>query len=81
MSENSNEVITGAGGYYAFASYSNQTVIGTYNKNRANTLFEVGNGTPTARSNAFEVYADGSISVGGVVITPARLRALIELIS
>lgn len=51
-----------AGGYYTKAQYDYQTVIGKYNKNNENTLFEVGNGTSTAnskRSNAFEVYSDG----------------------
>ena len=38
--------------------------IGRYNVDKPNTLFEVGNGDNTAhRSNAFEVYADGTIGV------------------
>jgi len=45
------------------AGYTNQTVIGKYNSNKSSTVFEVGWGTSTdVRSNAFEVYQDGTIS-------------------
>ena len=49
-----------------------QTVIGLCNDNKADTLFEVGNGTyetvdntetVTSRSNAFEVYMDGHAEI------------------
>lgn len=49
-----------------------QTVIGLCNDNKADTLFEVGNGTyetvdntttATSRSNAFEVYMDGHAEI------------------
>lgn len=39
-----------------------QHVQGKYNVGRTNTLMEVGNGTDDSRSNAFEVYNDGSLS-------------------
>ena len=52
-----------AGGSQTIAGYLAQTVIGKYNDNKATTMFEVGNGTANnARSNAFEVYSDGSLS-------------------
>jgi hypothetical protein len=38
-----------------------QTVVGRYNDNKNDTLFEVGNGTAEKRSNAFEVYNDGRV--------------------
>ena len=45
------------------AGYTNQTVVGKYNNNKSSTVFEVGWGTSTdVRSNAFEVYQDGTIS-------------------
>lgn len=53
------------GGCFNEANYSKQTVVGHENKNKSDTLFEVGNGTDTSaanRSNAFEVYEDGKIS-------------------
>ena len=45
-----------------------QTVVGKYNKNKPNTLFEVGNGDGNpyrdyTLGNAFEVYADGTIGI------------------
>lgn len=50
-------------GTYNKSEYANQHVSGKYNSNKATTLLEVGNGTANnARSNAFEVYDDGSIS-------------------
>ena len=58
-----------------------QFVVGQYNKARKNTFFEVGNGaSATDTSNAFEVYEDGSISIGGVTITPEQLTKLLALI-
>ena len=37
------------------ANSTNQTVFGTYNDNKTNTLFEVGKGTETNRNNALEI--------------------------
>lgn len=61
-----------------------QLCVGTYNKGRANTLFEVGNGTgatSSERNNAFEVYEDGSVAVGGVILSPEKLTALLALVA
>lgn len=46
------------------AGYNYQSVAGSYNDNKSNTVFEVGNGSGTnIRSNAFEVYkGNGGIS-------------------
>lgn len=50
--------------YFTKATYNSQTAMGKHNNNKTNTLLEVGNGTSdTARSNAFEVYADGHAEV------------------
>lgn len=51
-------------GLATIAKKSFQTAVGKFNDNKNNTLFEVGNGTSTARSNAFEVYSDGRAIVG-----------------
>ena len=51
-----------AEGYRTIAGYFSQHVCGKYNDNKATTLFEIGNGDANARSNAFEVYSDGSLS-------------------
>ena len=49
------------------AGYANQAVVGKFNDNKSTTLFEVGNGTANdARSNAFEVGADGTAKVGAM---------------
>lgn len=47
-----------AHGQHTAADYTNQFVVGQYNLNKSNTLFEVGDGmsSGTASSNAFEVY-------------------------
>ena len=56
-------------GFHNIAVSNYQTVVGKYNNNKSNTLFEVGNGTSnSSRSNAFEVYADGHATVGGKTI-------------
>lgn len=50
-------------GYYTSAGYSYQHVSGKYNDNKSDTLLEVGGGAGYYdRSNAFEVYNDGSLS-------------------
>ena len=57
---------THSNGYGTEAGYDNQTVVGQYNDNKSDTMFEVGNGSSgTKRSNAFEVYKDGSARVQG----------------
>lgn len=65
--EGSNTTASGfyshAEGQYTIAGHTNQHACGKYNSNKSTTLMEVGNGTSTsARSNAFEVYSDGSLS-------------------
>ena len=55
------------GGYYNEAGYQYQTVIGKYNKNASDSLFEIGNGTADTladRSNAIAVKSDGRIQKG-----------------
>ena len=59
-----------AGGYNTLAGYDNQTVIGHFNDNNQENIFEIGNGDDSlgeeGRSNAFEVRRDGSAAyVGG----------------
>lgn len=57
-----------AGGQFNVAGYTAQEVIGKYNDNKSTTLFEVGNGTSeSAKSNAFEVYANGDAVVYGTL--------------
>ena len=59
---------THVGGYYNEAGYQYQTVIGKYNKNASDSLFEIGNGTADTladRSNAIAVKTDGHIVVNG----------------
>ena len=49
---------------HTLASHAYQTAMGKYNSNKVDTLLEVGNGVGDgARSNAFEVYADGHAEV------------------
>lgn len=55
-----------ATGNYTKTGADNQTVVGKYNEGKATNLFEVGNGTAdNARSNAFEVEADGDVNAAG----------------
>lgn len=61
-----------AGGVGTLAAYPYQTVVGSYNDNKADTIFEVGNGqaegnSDPERSNALEVYANGNLNVTGVI--------------
>ena len=52
-----------ATGGHTMTGAAYQFVTGKYNTGGAGTLFEVGNGTAeNARSNAFEVYSDGTVS-------------------
>ena len=50
-------------------AFKDKVVIGEFNVNNENTLLEVGNGTSGSPSNAFEVYKDGTVKVGGRTIT------------
>lgn len=52
-----------AEGFATEAGYENQHVCGKWNDNKSNTLFEVGGGAPLAKSNVFEVYNNGAISM------------------
>ena len=55
-----------AGGVKTIAGYEAQTVIGRFNDNKEENIFEVGNGdAATGRSNAFEVRKDGSAAYVG----------------
>lgn len=65
-----------AGGGSTVANYSNQVVIGKYNDNKTNTLFEVGNGVYDNRTNALEVYKDGTVSGGDFVAGGVSLSSL-----
>lgn len=63
------------------AGYIDQTVIGRFNQNGTDTLFEVGNGTSdTERSNAFEVYKDGTLSIGGETVSPEQFERLLSML-
>lgn len=58
-------------GYYNECSYNHQTIVGKFNLNKSDTLFEVGNGTAdNVRSNAFEVHQDGRATIGAAPIDP-----------
>ena len=58
-----------ASGRYNNAGHNYQAVVGQFNDNKADTLFEVGNGTATnARSNALEVKSSGDVIAGNDVI-------------
>ena len=50
-------------------AFKDKVVIGEFNDNKENTLLEVGNGTSESPSNAFEVYKDGTVKVGGRTLT------------
>ena len=65
------------------ADYENQTVIGKYNSNKKDNLFEIGNGTGTDafnRSNAFEVKEKNinintNLNVEGLVMVTGNVAA------
>lgn len=53
-------------GFHNYALYDYQTVIGKYNENKYDTLFEVGNGTDNDhRGNAFEVCKNNTAKING----------------
>lgn len=60
-SENANNsIIHGEG---LASKYKNQAVFGQYNDNQSDSLFEVGNGSSTNKSNAFSVGKNGNATV------------------
>ena len=59
-----------------------QYVCGKYNANKQDTVFEIGCGaSDEMRSNAFEVYKDGTVGIYGTKLTINVLRKLLELIN
>ena len=68
-----------ATGENTIAGYDNQAVFGRYNKNSADSMFEVGNGTSSKRKNVFSVNKDGSLVINDEYpfemtdITPERV--------
>ena len=71
-----------AAGNRTIAGYANQFVVGTFNSNKSDTYFEVGNGSNNDnRSTAFAVCTDGSIRIGNTKITEAQLQKLLALIN
>ena len=78
---NANGFASHASGNQTIAAQSGQFVVGQLNDNKADTLFEIGNGI-AARSNAFEVYSDGSISLdnGVTKLSPANIKAVVDFI-
>ncbi len=70
-----------ASGCETIAKQNYQFVVGKYNKNKEDTVFEGGYGeSDVSRTNVFEVYKDGSITIGGVTITPNQLTKLLSLL-
>ena len=57
-----------SGGIATRAGYQSQTAIGEYNENKEEDIFEVGNGTSDARSNALELTKTGDLKIGGSYI-------------
>ena len=69
-----------AGGWYTIAGQVAQTVIGAYNDNKSNTIFEVGNGSgESSRANAFVVLKDGRAKVYGEPKDPEDVVRLQDL--
>lgn len=70
-----------ATGYKTVSQNAYMTAIGKYNEGvDAGTVFEVGNGSATTRSNAFEVYMDGKViapSLNDYMIGNASSKVLI----
>lgn len=56
-----------ADGLHTIAGSNYQTAIGRWNDNDPNNAFEVGNGVTGARSNAFAVDWDGTVTAAGEV--------------
>lgn len=54
------------GGIHTEANYDYQTVVGRFNDNKSNTLFEVGNGADAENlNNALEVRQNGDVYIDG----------------
>lgn len=70
-----------AGGHYTIASKSHQTAIGCMNATDPDAMFMIGNGNVETgvRSNAFVVRRDGTMSLGGVTVTPTQLAQAVRL--
>ena len=61
-----------AAGTGTIAKNVDQLVLGEYNADATNSLFIIGNGTADdARSNAFEVYKDGTVKAPTKFVSPA----------
>ena len=58
-----------ASGKGTIANYSGQFVCGIYNSNQSNSLFEVGNGTSSTRSNALTLDTSGNLTISGNITT------------
>ena len=66
--------------YQTIAGYSEQTVIGKYNDNKPNNAFEIGNGSYSDRSNAFEVDWDGTVDASTGYTIKGRTPIVIETV-
>ena len=73
-----------AGGRYTIAGYGDQTVIGKFNNNKEDTLFEVGCGASEGqRENCFEAGKNQNgkfIRIGNTQITEDQLKQLLTLV-
>lgn len=58
-------------------SGKNQFVLGTYNNPNSNSLFTIGNGTSSTKSNALEVLKNGKLYMPGADITKVESDFLI----
>ena len=56
-----------AAGYNTEAAYDYQTVVGKNNVKSSNAIFIVGNGSETAKSNAFSVFSNGDATSAGTI--------------
>lgn len=57
-----------ATGNNTIAGYQNQFVIGKYNQNKSNSLFEIGNGlNNSSRANVLEINTYGNLTVSGEI--------------
>lgn len=69
--------VSHAGGEGTRAKYWRQTVIGRYNSNKSNSVFEIGNGTSdSARSNALTVDWSGNVTAADFVAGSMTLATL-----
>ena len=62
-----------AGGAVTVAGHDYQTVVGIFNDNQADTLFEVGGGSSSSnRKNLFSVHKDGTLKAGDKIIATTQ---------